>query len=68
MVGLPDPLSERELEVLRLIAAGYVNQDIAENLVVAISTVKTHVNHLFAKLGVRTRAQAIVRGQELGLL
>jgi LuxR family maltose regulon positive regulatory protein len=65
---LVDPLSERELEVLRLIAAGHSNREIAEELVVAVSTVKSHANHIFGKLGVGSRTQAVAKAQELGLL
>jgi LuxR family maltose regulon positive regulatory protein len=61
-------LSERELEVLRLIAAGRANAEIARDLVVAPSTVKSHVNHVFGKLGVASRTQAVARGRRLGLL
>jgi LuxR family maltose regulon positive regulatory protein len=65
---LLEPLRDRELEVLRLIAEGYSNQEISGRLVVGVSTVKTHINHLFQKLGVSSRTQAIARGRELGLL
>ena len=56
---LPDQLTERELEVLRLIAAGRSNAEIAKTLFVSEATVKTHINHIFAKTGSRDRAQAI---------
>ena len=65
--SLLDPLSPRELDVLRLIAAGYSNQEIAAELVISVTTVKKHVNHIFAKLGVGSRAQAIVAAQTLHL-
>jgi LuxR family transcriptional regulator, maltose regulon positive regulatory protein len=65
---LVEPLSERELEVLRLIASGRSNQEIAQTLVVAVSTVKWHINNIYSKLGVRSRTQALVRAQELRLL
>ena len=65
---LIEPLSERELEVLRLIAAGLSNRQIAEELVIEVSTVKSHANHIFGKLGVRSRTQAVVKAQALGLL
>jgi DNA-binding CsgD family transcriptional regulator len=58
-----DRLSPRELDVLRLIAAGYANQEIAAKLCISVTTVKKHVNHIFAKLGVASRAQAIVAAQ-----
>jgi predicted ATPase/DNA-binding CsgD family transcriptional regulator len=62
------PLNERELEVLRLIAEGLSNHEIADRLVIALSTVKWHINNLFGKLGVHSRTQAIVQAKELGLL
>lgn len=65
---LAEPLSEREQEVLRLVAAGLSNQDIAGRLVVEVSTVKTHLLHLYGKLGVHSRTQAISRAKELSLL
>jgi LuxR family maltose regulon positive regulatory protein len=63
-----DSLNEREMEILRLIHAGLTNQEIADQIVIAVSTVKWHVNHLYAKLGVHTRTQALARAKELGLL
>ena len=66
--GLVEPLSERELEVLRLIAAGLSNQEIADEFVVALSTVKWHINNLYGKLGVSSRTQAVARARELHLL
>ncbi len=66
--GLVEPLTERELEVLRLIAGGLSNREIAQQLVVAVSTVKSHINHLYGKLEVKNRTQAVARAQELGLL
>lgn len=66
--SLVEPLSERELEVLRLIVAGLSNREIAEELVIAISTVKSHINNIYGKLGVKRRTQAVARAQELGLL
>ena len=56
---LPDDLTPREAEVLRLIAAGRSNGEIAADLVVSAATVKTHVNHVFSKIGARDRAQAV---------
>ncbi len=67
-VALPEPLSERELEVLGLIAAGLSNQEIAGRLVVAVSTIKTHVNNIYGKLNVRNRTEAVARARELKLL
>ena len=65
---LPEPLSERELEVLALIAAGKSNQEIATKLFVSLSTVKTHINRLYRKLGARSRTQAVARARELDLI
>jgi LuxR family maltose regulon positive regulatory protein len=61
-------LSERERQVLQLIAIGLSNREIATRLVIANSTVKTHINHIFRKLAVNNRTQAIVRARELDLL
>jgi LuxR family maltose regulon positive regulatory protein len=66
--SLPNPLTPREQQVLALVAAGLSNKDIAEELVVALSTVKTHINHIYRKLDISKRTQAIVRAQELNLL
>lgn len=66
--ALIEPLSERELEVLHLIATGFSNQEIADELFVAIGTVKKHTNNIYGKLGVRNRTQAILRATELKLL
>lgn len=63
-----EPLSERELDVLRLLSEGLTNAAIAEELVVAQSTVKTHINHIYAKLGVSQRTQAVARARELHIL
>lgn len=65
---LIEPLSERELEVLRLLASGHTNQAIADDLIIAVSTVKKHVNNIFGKLSVRSRTQAVSHARELGLL
>jgi LuxR family maltose regulon positive regulatory protein len=64
---LIEPLSMRELEVLKLIEAGYSNQQIAAKLVISIPTVKRHISNIYAKLGVESRTQAISRGRELRL-
>jgi DNA-binding NarL/FixJ family response regulator len=66
--GLVEPLSLREVEVLRLLAAGRPNQQIAEELVVAPNTVKKHVTHILEKLGATNRTEATARALELGLL
>lgn len=66
--SLIEPLSDRELEVLALIASGLQNQDIADKLFVGISTVKKHISHIYGKLDVTTRAQAILKAQAMGLV
>ena len=63
-----EPLTERERDVLRLLAAGRSNPEIARTLYVELNTVKTHVKSLYGKLGVHSRVQAAQRAQELGLL
>jgi LuxR family maltose regulon positive regulatory protein len=65
---LVDPLSQRELGVLRLLAEGLSNQEIAQKLFVTLSTVKGHNLRIFAKLQVRNRTEAVARARELGLL
>jgi LuxR family maltose regulon positive regulatory protein len=66
--SLIESLSERELEVLRLIAGGASNQAIAEALVISIGTVKSHINHILGKLAACNRTEAVSRARELGLL
>ena len=66
--GLVEALSERELEVLRLLAEGKANQEIADELYVALDTVKKHVSHVLGKLGAANRTEAAARARDLGLL
>jgi LuxR family maltose regulon positive regulatory protein len=66
--GLVEPLSDREVQVLRLVAAGRSNREIADELVVVLDTVKKHVGHILDKLGAANRTQAVARARELGLL
>jgi len=63
---LIEPLSGREIEVLKLIEAGLSNQEIASKLFISITTVKRHISNIYAKLDVKTRTQAVGRGRELG--
>lgn len=65
---LAEPLSEREIEVLQLIAAGHKNQEIADALVVSLNTVRYHTKNLYGKLGVNKRTQAVAKAQALGLI
>jgi DNA-binding NarL/FixJ family response regulator len=66
--ALPVPLTERELEVLQALAHGLSNREIAGQLVITEGTVKNHVSSLMEKMGVRDRTQAVLKGQELGLI
>jgi LuxR family maltose regulon positive regulatory protein len=66
--GLIDPISERELEVLYLIAAGLSNREIADKLFISLNTVKTHTKNINSKLDVNSRIKAVARAKELGLL
>ncbi len=63
---LPDPLTKRELEVLRLMAAGLSNKEIATAIHAGEATIKTHVSSILSKLGVRDRTRAVLKGLELG--
>jgi DNA-binding NarL/FixJ family response regulator len=67
-VGLPEPLSEREHEILQLLAQGLSNREIADRLSLAQGTVKNYVTVILQKLGTRDRTQAALRARELGLL
>lgn len=62
----PDPLTEREVEVLRFMAGGYSNREIAEALGVAEGTVKNHISNILSKMGVRDRTRAVLKGLEVG--
>ncbi len=65
---LIEPLSERELEILRLIAAGLSNREIAETLFITTGTTKWHLTNIYGKLGVASRTQALVKAQDLGII
>ncbi|HWI55426.1 MAG TPA: LuxR C-terminal-related transcriptional regulator [Desulfobacteria bacterium] len=67
-VGLIESLSDREIEVLRLVAAGLSNADISRKLFISLGTVKWHINHIFAKLGVKNRTQAVNKAKELEII
>ncbi len=64
----PDPLTDRETEILRLMAGGYSNKEIANSLGVAEGTVKNHVSNILSKLGVRDRTRAVLKSFELGIV
>jgi DNA-binding CsgD family transcriptional regulator len=65
---LEDPLSERELEVLSLLATGKTNSEVARDLFVSVGTVKSHTGNIYRKLGARNRAEALARAREHGLI
>ncbi|MET4676041.1 MULTISPECIES: response regulator transcription factor [unclassified Luteibacter] len=64
----PDPLTERETEILRLLSGGYSNKEIANSLRVAEGTVKNHVSNILSKLGVRDRTRAVLKALEMGIV
>jgi ATP/maltotriose-dependent transcriptional regulator MalT len=66
--ALPEPLTARELSVLRLIAAGHSNREIADELFLSMNTVRSYSHQLYSKLGVGSRTQAVARARDLGLL
>jgi LuxR family transcriptional regulator, maltose regulon positive regulatory protein len=66
--SLIEPLSERELEVLQLVALGLSNAEIGVRLVISLSTVKGHTANIYSKLGVNSRTQAVARARQMGIL
>jgi ATP/maltotriose-dependent transcriptional regulator MalT len=68
LASLIEPLSERELEVLRLLTAGMSNREIADKLIISTGTAKSHIHNLCGKMGVRNRTEAAMRAKELGLV
>jgi LuxR family maltose regulon positive regulatory protein len=65
---LVESLSQREIEILKMVATGATNQAIAERLVITIGTVKSHIHHIFGKLNVQTRTEAVAQARKLGLI
>lgn len=65
---LEDPLSEREIEVLTLLASGRTNSEVAGDLFVSVGTVKSHTGNIYRKLGAKNRAEALTRARELDLI
>ena len=65
---LPEPLTARELDIIRLVATGASNKEIAEKLVIAEGTVKNHITSILGKMNVKDRMNAVIKGRELGLL
>jgi LuxR family maltose regulon positive regulatory protein len=63
-----EPLSERELEVLRLLAEGLSNKDLATQLFLSVGTVKQHLHHIYGKLGTTSRTSALARARHFGIL
>ena len=66
--GWVEPLSDREIDVLQLLAEGLTNQEIAQKLYVSLNTVKAHTRNIFGKIGVNNRTQAVVKARTLGIL
>ena len=66
--GLPVPLSGREVEILKLVASGLNNREIADRLVISEGTVKNHLTNILGKLAARDRMQASLRAKELGII
>jgi LuxR family maltose regulon positive regulatory protein len=66
--GLAEPLTAREVEILRLVAVGMRNQEIADHLVISLPTVKRHIANVYGKLGVSHRTEAVARANKLNLL
>jgi len=64
----PEPLSEREVEILGLLCGGYSNKEIADAIFIAEGTVKNHISNILSKLGVRDRTRAVLKAVELGYL
>ena len=67
ILSMLDPLSEREIEVIRLLEEGFSNQEMAARLHISLNTVKAHLKSIYGKLGVNNRVQAIAKGHELRL-
>jgi DNA-binding NarL/FixJ family response regulator len=65
---LPDPLSPREIEIIKLVATGASNKEIADKLVISEGTVKNHLSSILSKLSVRDRMQAVLKAKELGII
>ncbi len=63
-----EPISQRELEVLSLVAIGFSNKEIAQKLVISEGTAKNHISSILAKLGARDRLQAVIKAKEYGIL
>jgi LuxR family transcriptional regulator, maltose regulon positive regulatory protein len=67
-IGLVEPLSDREIEVLQLVAEGRSNQEIAARLYLSLRTIKFHTSNIYGKLGVKNRTEAVAKARDLGLL